>query len=92
MAGPRSHRHLPGAAAAAGLDRRRCPARLDAKARAVVEAAAAHLTEQVPGSNQLRVPPDFFPDPASVDTGIRGNLGELSGERFRELADYRPES
>ena len=29
--------------------------------------------------------------PASVDTGIRGNLGELSGERFRELADYRPE-
>jgi 2-oxoisovalerate dehydrogenase E1 component len=67
------------------------PARLDAKTRTVVEAAAAHLTEQVPGSNQLRVPPAFFPDPTSVDTGIRGNLGELSGERFRELADYRPE-
>ena len=29
-----------------------------------------------------------FPDPACVDDGIRGDLCELRGERFRELTDY----
>src|SRR5262249_12901929 len=74
-----------------GLIAAEAPARLDAKVRAVVTRAAEHLTEQIPGSNQLRVPPAFFPDPAKVDSGIRGDLRELSGERFRELSDYRPE-
>jgi 2-oxoisovalerate dehydrogenase E1 component len=66
------------------------PARLDAKASALVAAAATRLTEEVAGSNQLRVPPGFFPDPVTVDSGIRGDLGELAGERFREFADYAP--
>jgi 2-oxoisovalerate dehydrogenase E1 component len=74
-----------------GLIAAETPARLDAKVRAVVARAAENLTEQVPGSNQLRVPPAFFPDPAKVDSGIRGDLRELAGERFRELSDYRPE-
>ena len=56
----------------------------------MVEAAAASLTEQLPGSNQLRVRPALFPDPGSVDSGIRGDLAELRSERFRELSDYRP--
>jgi 2-oxoisovalerate dehydrogenase E1 component len=75
-----------------GLIAADAPLRLDAKVRAVVAAAAGHLTEQVPGANQLRVPPAFLPDPAGVDGGIRGDLGELAGERFRELADFRPEA
>src|SRR5262249_8389739 len=66
------------------------PARLDAKASALVAAAATRLTEEVAGSNQLRVPPGFFPDHVTVDSGIRGDLGELAGERFRELTDYAP--
>jgi len=74
-----------------GLASADATARLDAKMRTVVDAAAVALTEQVPGSNQLRVPPGLFPDPATVDRGIRGDLHELVGERFRELADYRAE-
>ncbi len=66
-------------------------ARLDAKVRAVIDAAASRLTEQVPGGNQLRIRPGLLPDPATVDAGIRGDLAELKGERFRELSDYRAE-
>ncbi|HXQ41168.1 MAG TPA: thiamine pyrophosphate-dependent enzyme [Candidatus Udaeobacter sp.] len=65
--------------------------RLDAKVRAVVEKAAAALTEQLPGSNRLAVRANLLPDPATVDDGIRGDLSELKGERFRELTDYAPD-
>ena len=66
-------------------------ARLDAKVRAAVEKAAAALTEQLQGSNRLAVRANLLPDPATVDDGIRGDLSELAGERFRELTDYAPD-
>src|SRR5262249_11809869 len=72
-----------------GLASAETTAKLDAKMHTVVDAAAGALTEQMPGSNQLRVRPGLFPDPATVDRGIRGDLREMEGERFRELADYR---
>jgi len=74
-----------------GLFSTEARARLDAKVRAVVEKAAAALTEELPGSNRLGVRAVLLPDPATVDDGIRGDLSELSGERFRELSDYSPD-
>jgi 2-oxoisovalerate dehydrogenase E1 component len=45
-------------------------------------AAAAQLTEPVPGSNALRIPERLYPDPATVDDGIVGDLSEMRGARF----------
>jgi 2-oxoisovalerate dehydrogenase E1 component len=64
---------------------------LDTKVRAVVEKAAAALTEELPGSNRLAVRTALLPDPATVDEGIRGDLSEFKDERFRELSDYAPD-
>lgn len=61
-------------------------AALDRRARAMVEAAAAALTEVPRDSNALQVRAGAFPDPAEVDHGIRGDLSELEGERFVEAA------
>jgi 2-oxoisovalerate dehydrogenase E1 component len=63
-------------------------ARLEGKASAAVETAAAALTDLPPASNKPRIRPGLLPDPAQVDSGIRGDLAELAGERFRELSDY----
>ena len=47
-----------------------------------VSAAAARLTETEPGGNRLRIPPELFPDPATRDDGIVGDLSEFRGARF----------
>ncbi|MCO5731498.1 thiamine pyrophosphate-dependent enzyme [Rhizobium sp. SSA_523] len=47
-----------------------------------VAAAAARLTETTPGGNALRIPDRLWPDPASRDEGILGDLSELSGRRM----------
>lgn len=64
---------------------------LDQRVIEVVDAAANALTEQVPNSNQRRIPEHLWPDPQSVDTEIRGDLSELSGERFLEIQDIDPD-
>jgi 2-oxoisovalerate dehydrogenase E1 component len=69
------------------LDRGRLGA-LDAKVQGVVEAATKALTDTEPGTNRQRIPDRLWPDPATIDDGVRGDLSELSGERFRELEDY----
>jgi 2-oxoisovalerate dehydrogenase E1 component len=61
---------------------------LDAKVRAILDNAVKSLTETIPGSNQLRVPSRLWPDPATIDDGIRGDLSEFDGTRCRELDDY----
>ena len=61
--------------------------RLEARASAVVERAAAALTEAEPGTNRSRVVPALWPAVESADAGIRGDLSELEGERFREEPD-----
>jgi len=54
-----------------------------------VAAAAARLTEPVPGGNALRIPEILWPDPATRDHGIVGDLSEFSGKRFLDHADLR---
>ncbi|TPG59865.1 MFS transporter [Roseomonas nepalensis] len=59
-------------------------AALEARARRLVEEAVDALTETPPGANAPALRPGLLPDPAEVDRGIRGDLAELAGERFRE--------
>lgn len=61
-------------------------AALDARARRVVEDAAAALTEIPRGSNAPRIRAGAFPDVAEIGRGIRGDLSELAGERILEAA------
>ncbi|WP_419899038.1 alpha-ketoacid dehydrogenase subunit alpha/beta [Roseomonas sp. USHLN139] len=61
-------------------------AALDRRAHAMVEAAAAALTELPRDSNQPRIRAGAYPEAARVDEGIRGDLSELRGERFVEAA------
>ena len=56
-------------------------ARIDDTVIARVAAAASLLTETVPGGNALRIPERLWPDPASRDDGILGDLSELAGSR-----------
>lgn len=60
---------------------------IDARMTKSVAAAAARLTEPVPGGNALRIPEHLWPDPASRDNGILGDLSELSGLRQLDHAD-----
>ena len=55
-----------------------------------IASAAAALTENDPGSNQLRIVPSLWPDPGSVESGIRGDLSELAGQRMMEVEDIDP--
>lgn len=62
-------------------------ARLDARARALVDAATSALVTG--DANRLVVRPGLAPDPATVDVGIRGDQSELAGQRVLE-ADAVP--
>lgn len=64
-------------------------ARIDASVTGSVAAAAARVTEPVPGGNALRIPASLFPDPASVDDGIVGDLSEFDGARFLDHDQLR---
>lgn len=64
-------------------------ARIDAGVTERVAAAAARLTELVPGGNSLRIPARLFPDSAHVDEGIVGTLDELRGARFLDHDQMR---
>lgn len=61
-------------------------AQIDATVTARVAAAAAKVTETVPGGNALRIPEALWPDPASRDDGILGDLSELADSR---VLDHR---
>ena len=62
-------------------------AELDHRARQVVEAAEAALTEAEPGSNSARIVPALWPAAASIADGIRGDLREFAGERMRDAPE-----
>ena len=69
-------------------------ARIDAAVTGAVAAAAAQLTETIPGGNALRIPERLWPDPASRDDGILGDLSELADARVLDhdaLATTRTE-
>lgn len=57
-------------------------ARIDATVIHSVAAATARLTEPVTGENNLRIPERLWPNPATVDDGIIGDLSELASCRF----------
>ncbi len=63
--------------------------RIDARVSESVAAAAARLTELVPGGNALRIPDHLWPDPASRDDGIVGDCSELAGLRMLDHADLQ---
>lgn len=71
---------MPARLAALGVLDGAGAARLDERARALVDAAARALTRTE--ENKLVVGPGLAPDPATVDDGIRGDLSELKGTRF----------
>lgn len=62
-------------------------ARIDQHVTDRVAAAAARLTEPVPGGNTLRIPEHLWPNPSSRDDGILGDLSELNGLRQLDHAD-----
>ena len=61
--------------------------RIAARVQAAVDAAADGLTETDPETNTDRVIPALWPDPASVQDGMRGDLSELAGSDYREPED-----
>lgn len=62
-------------------------ARIDSAVTGRVAAAAARLTETVPGGNALRIPDRLWPDPATRDDGILGDLSELADARVLDHGD-----
>lgn len=67
-------------------------AALDARARRMVEEAAAAITEIPRGSNALQLRTGALPEVAEIENGIRGDLSELAGERFLEAASVPAEA
>jgi 2-oxoisovalerate dehydrogenase E1 component len=64
-------------------------ARIDRTVTERVAAAAARLTEPVPGGNALRIPQALWPNAAEVDHGILGDLSELTDARLLSHEDMR---
>ncbi|MEM7463768.1 MAG: thiamine pyrophosphate-dependent enzyme [Pseudomonadota bacterium] len=52
-------------------------ARIDELVSESVQTAAEKLTESVPGGNALQIREELWPDPASFDLGILGDLSEM---------------
>lgn len=60
---------------------------IDSRVSEVVADAARKLTETDPNRNALRIPEHLWPEPASVDDGILGDLEELSDLPLLDHAD-----
>lgn len=65
------------------------PARYEERVAAALNFANAQLTEPA-GGGQRRLVPSLWPDPATVDFGIRGDLSELAGVPCREAHEADP--
>lgn len=61
---------------------------IDARAREGIDTAVAALIETEPGTNRRRIVPALWPSVATVEHGIRGDLSEMKGARYREFADF----
>ena len=62
-------------------------ARIEELVSGSVQNASDQLTEPVPGGNALQIRENLWPDPASFDRGIHGDLSELEGCEFIDHAD-----
>lgn len=67
-------------------------AALRARAKKVMADISGQILEPVPGGKpgQQQIRPELWPDPATIDDGIRGPA-ELNGARIREAEDFAPE-
>ncbi|MCH8147883.1 MAG: DUF1501 domain-containing protein [Planctomycetes bacterium] len=84
------YKTLPQKLLALGVVDEKSLAHMKRKASDSVQAAAAALTESEPGSNRLRIIPSLWPDPSAVESGIRGDLSELAGQRMMEIEEIDP--
>jgi len=62
-------------------------ARLEQRAQALVDGALNKLLDNYGDKKTEQIKPTLWPDPNSVDFGIRGDLSELSNLPSRELED-----
>lgn len=62
-------------------------ARLEDRARSLIDTALGQLLDHAGEGAAERIKPALWPDPADVDVGIRGDLSELRAHPVRELAD-----
>ncbi|MBP5857116.1 MFS transporter [Marivibrio halodurans] len=61
---------------------------IDARVRIAVDRAADAVLETAPGENRRRIIPSLWPDTTTVESGIRGDLSELKGQRTAEIGDF----
>ena len=62
-------------------------ARIEELVSGSVLAAVGQVTETKPGGNTLQIPERLWPDPATVDYGILGDLSELDEAEMLDHAD-----
>ncbi|WP_136442633.1 alpha-ketoacid dehydrogenase subunit alpha/beta [Pacificoceanicola onchidii] len=62
-------------------------ARINDMVSGSVLTASEHLTETKPGSNTMQIRESLWPDPATVDYGILGDLSELTDAQTLDHAD-----
>ncbi|MGE8317466.1 MAG: alpha-ketoacid dehydrogenase subunit alpha/beta [Comamonas sp.] len=65
-------------------------ARIEQRAQALIDGALSRLLENSGDEKTQRIRPELWPDPASVESGIRGDLSELDGLPARELEAADP--
>ena len=63
--------------------------RLDTMVSSAVEEAVAHCVEGRGSSSRIRS--ELWPDIATIDEGIVGDLSEFNGVRFSEAEDFAPD-
>ena len=79
--------HFPRQLVARGVVTEARLADIDRRCRALCDQAAGSLTEPTPDSNRRRIVAALWPDPATADDGIRGDLAELADARACEAED-----
>ena len=62
---------------------------IDAAVREAVDAAVHSIVDTQ--SEPVRVRPELYPNPATVEDGITGDLAEMRDVRFAEVSDFKPE-
>ncbi|HEX6144093.1 MAG TPA: thiamine pyrophosphate-dependent enzyme [Geminicoccaceae bacterium] len=59
---------------------------IDGLVREAIDAAVEHVSEGQ--GSKMRVRPELWPDPATVDAGLSSDLSEVAGARSAEIEDF----
>jgi 2-oxoisovalerate dehydrogenase E1 component len=84
-------RAFPARLAAMGLIGAETTGLLEARAKELIDDALNRLLENFGNEKLQRIRPELWPDPSTVEFGIRGDLSELSAYRARELEQVSAE-